>query len=96
MERLRGGERPVLGMSEACRIAPRLSGGISRLSARFVPVSDEVGRGPRLFVTPRHVKFMEMEYSVPAAAMRPVLLEMKRLFGSGSGIPSISRSNADM
>ncbi|MFD3269327.1 D-arabinono-1,4-lactone oxidase [Paenibacillus dendritiformis] len=67
------------GMSEACRIAPRLSAGISRLSARFVPVSDEVGRGPRLFVTPRHVKFMEMEYSVPASAMRPVLLEMKRL-----------------
>lgn len=67
------------GMSEACRIAPRLSAGISRLSARFVPVSDEVGRGPRLFVTPRHVKFLEMEYSVPAAAMRPVLLEMKRL-----------------
>ncbi|BFH67517.1 FAD-binding oxidoreductase [Paenibacillus dendritiformis] len=67
------------GMSEACRIAPRLSGGISRLSARFVPVTDKVGRGPRLFVTPRHVKFMEMEYSVPAAAMRPVLLEMKRL-----------------
>ncbi|MBN3525757.1 D-arabinono-1,4-lactone oxidase [Paenibacillus apiarius] len=66
------------GMSEACRLMPSLSRHVSRASARFVPVFDEVGYGHRLFVTPRHVKFNEMEYSVPAEAMRGALLDIQR------------------
>lgn len=64
-------------LSESCRLFPRLCRSVSRISAKFVPVFEEVGYGHKLFATPRLVKFNEMEYNVPASCMKAVLEEMQ-------------------
>jgi len=64
-------------LSESCRLFPSLSQSVSRISAKFVPVFEEVGYGHQLFATPRLVKFNEMEYNVPASCMKAVLEEMQ-------------------
>ncbi|GGE03779.1 FAD-binding oxidoreductase [Marinithermofilum abyssi] len=64
-------------LSEGVRLLPGLSGPVSRLSARAVPVSEEVGESHRMFATPRWVRFNEMEYAVPAEAMASVLEEIR-------------------
>lgn len=64
-------------LSEGCRLIPQLSKSVSRLSAKVVPAITEKGPSHRLFATPRLVKFNEMEYSIPADALKSVILEMK-------------------
>ncbi|CAH0118143.1 L-gulono-1,4-lactone dehydrogenase [Paenibacillus sp. CECT 9249] len=64
-------------LSEACRLFPGLCRPVSLLSAKGVPNVREVGYGHRLFATPRLVRFQEMEYNVPADAMKPVLAEIR-------------------
>lgn len=64
-------------MSEMCRVVPRLSASVSRLSAACVPVGEEVGAAHKLFATPRLVRFNEMEYSIPADALQPALEEIR-------------------
>jgi len=62
-------------MSEACRLIPKLSRSVSRLSAKAVPLITETGPSNRLFATPRLVKFSEMEYNIPAEHMQAALEE---------------------
>jgi FAD-linked oxidoreductase len=64
-------------LSEGCRLFPRLCKPVSRLSARSVPIVQEVDMSHRLFATPRLVRFNEMEYNVPADRMREVIEEIR-------------------
>ncbi|MDA8353361.1 MAG: FAD-binding protein [Firmicutes bacterium] len=64
-------------LSEAARLFPSLSPRVSRMSARGIPRFEEKGAAQSLFVTPRLVRFQEMEYAIPANALPPVLEEMK-------------------
>ncbi|SDW30823.1 FAD-linked oxidoreductase [Marininema mesophilum] len=64
-------------LSEGARIQPRISEKVSRLSAWGIPSVKETGVSRHIFVTPRKVRFFEMEYSIPAEALPSVLEEMK-------------------
>ncbi len=64
-------------LSEMCRLLPRTSAAISRLSASQVPVGRKVSHSHRLFATKRLVRFHEMEYSLPSEAMAEVIKEMQ-------------------
>ncbi|MFC4078263.1 D-arabinono-1,4-lactone oxidase [Salinithrix halophila] len=64
-------------LSESARYQPRLCAAVSRISARGIPTVKEIGMSRRVFVTPRKVRFCEMEYSIPADALPDVLREMK-------------------
>lgn len=64
-------------LSQACRSIPRLCAPVSRVSAALIPMLEEVGYTHELFATPRLVRFSEMEYNIPAAAMKPALEEIR-------------------
>ncbi|HET7522350.1 MAG TPA: D-arabinono-1,4-lactone oxidase [Bacillales bacterium] len=70
-------ENALFGLlSRGCRTFPGLCKTVSRLSARFVPVGEEVGYSHQLFTTQRLVRFNEMEHSFPAEKMETVLREI--------------------
>lgn len=72
-------ENGLLGvMSKGCRMVPKLCKPVSRLSARFVPVGNEVGYSHQLFTTKRLVRFNEMENSVPAEKMEEVVRDIRQ------------------
>lgn len=64
-------------LSEACRLQPKLSRYVSTISANTVPIGKEVGNSHELYVTPRLVKFQEMEYSVPAECMAAIIKDIQ-------------------
>ncbi|MBE3567804.1 MAG: FAD-binding protein [Thermogemmatispora sp.] len=64
-------------LSEANRLVPTLSATVSRISALGVASVDEIDYPHRIFATPRLVRFVEMEYSLPADQLRPVLEEIR-------------------
>jgi L-gulono-1,4-lactone dehydrogenase len=60
----------------ACRIGravPRLVPSINRLVAAQFASSEYVDRSHRVFTSPRRVRFLEMEYAVPRAAIHDAL-----------------------
>ncbi|MUT66487.1 D-arabinono-1,4-lactone oxidase [Paenibacillus sp. NEAU-GSW1] len=71
-------ENTLFGLlSEISRKVPGTSKWVSRLSASQVPVGSKVNYSHRLFATQRLVRFNEMEYNLPAEAMKPVIEEMR-------------------
>lgn len=68
-----------LAMCEASRLAPPLTGQLSRLTAAALPEGAEVDWSHRLFSTVRLVKFQEMEYNVPAEKAAEVLTEIRAM-----------------
>lgn len=64
-------------LSSAAKAVPRWADEISRLQARLGTAGDRVDRPYRLLATPRHVKLVETEYSVPAEAGPECLREVK-------------------
>ncbi|WP_157060234.1 D-arabinono-1,4-lactone oxidase [Paenibacillus sp. P22] len=64
-------------VSELCRKRPRVSASVSRFSASQVPVGRKVNYSHRLFSTERSVRFVEMEYNLPAEAMASAIREMR-------------------
>ena len=56
-------------LSECCRLVPSLSKPISKFSAQAIGSVEEVDYSHRLFATMRVVRFQEMEYNLPAAAL---------------------------
>lgn len=64
-------------LSEISRIVPAASKTMSQVSAMGVPVGEKKGDSHLLFVSPRLVKFNEMEYSIPAEYMGEVLKEIE-------------------
>jgi FAD-linked oxidoreductase len=67
----------LLALSVAARAIPSLADDVSRLQARLSASDDRIDRSYRVLATPRHVKLVEMEYAVPAAAGPDCLREIK-------------------
>ncbi|MFF5172775.1 D-arabinono-1,4-lactone oxidase [Micromonospora sp. NPDC000089] len=66
----------------ACRLGravPALAPGISAVSARALTARTYTGRSDRVFCTPRRVRFVEMEYALPRAALPEALAALRRI-----------------
>jgi FAD-linked oxidoreductase len=66
----------------ACRLGravPALAPGISAVSARALTERRYTGRSDRVFCTPRRVRFVEMEYGLPRAALPEALAALRRI-----------------
>ncbi|MET7804179.1 D-arabinono-1,4-lactone oxidase [Micromonospora chersina] len=66
----------------ACRLGravPALVPGISAISARALTERTYTGRSDQVFCTPRRVRFVEMEYALPRAALPTALAELRRI-----------------
>jgi L-gulono-1,4-lactone dehydrogenase len=65
-----------------CRLgaaAPRLVPGLNRFAAGQFAASEYVDRSYRVFTTPRRVRFLEMEYAVPRAALPQAFAGLRRV-----------------
>jgi L-gulonolactone oxidase len=62
---------------QAGRVAPGWTSALNRLCARVVGSSEYIGPAHRVFPTPRHVRFHEVEYAVPAAHGPDCLREIR-------------------
>ncbi|MEU5939506.1 D-arabinono-1,4-lactone oxidase [Micromonospora sp. NPDC047548] len=66
----------------ACRLGravPALAPAISAVSARALTERTYTGRSDTVFCTPRRVRFMEMEYALPRAALPSALDALRRI-----------------
>ncbi|WP_328340782.1 D-arabinono-1,4-lactone oxidase [Micromonospora sp. NBC_00421] len=66
----------------ACRLGravPALAPAISAVSARALTERTYTGRSDTVFCTPRRVRFVEMEYGIPRAALPQALAELRRI-----------------
>jgi FAD/FMN-containing dehydrogenase len=64
-----------------CRLgaaAPRLVPGLNRFAAGQFAHSEYVDRSYRVFTSPRRVRFLEMEYAVPRAALPDAFAGLRR------------------
>ncbi len=65
-----------------CRLgaaAPRLVPGLNRFAAGQFAHSEYVDRSYRVFTSPRRVRFLEMEYAVPRAALPDAFAGLRRV-----------------
>ena len=65
----------------ACRVGaavPRLVPSINRIAAGRFAASEYVDRSYRVFTSPRRVRFLEMEYAVPRAALPAAFTGLRR------------------
>ncbi|MCX6466446.1 MAG: FAD-binding protein [Pseudonocardiales bacterium] len=65
----------------ACRVgaaAPRLVPLINRVAARTMAATEYTDRSYRVFTSPRRVRFLEMEYAVPRAALPEAFAGLRR------------------
>ncbi|MFA4929778.1 MAG: D-arabinono-1,4-lactone oxidase [Patulibacter sp.] len=70
-------ETGVLGaLSEIGRRAPRSIPRLNRSIVRMAGTSVRTDRSDRIFASPRHVRFVEMEYAYPREAAEPALREI--------------------
>ena len=72
-----------------CRLgaaAPRLVPSINRFAAGQFAASEYVDRSYRVFTSPRRVRFLEMEYAVPAGGAACAFTGLRRAV-SGTGRP---------
>ncbi len=65
-------------LSEICRLFPRSSRFISRLSAKGVGTTEIAAHSYQLFATPRLVRFREIEYSIPLHHMKAAIQEIRQ------------------
>ncbi|MGI5211598.1 D-arabinono-1,4-lactone oxidase [Plantactinospora sp. CA-290183] len=68
----------------ACRLgraAPTLVPAISAVAARALGARTYTARSDRVFCTPRRVRFQEMEYALPRAALPEALAGLRRVIG---------------
>jgi L-gulono-1,4-lactone dehydrogenase len=79
-----------LGFDLVCRTArrfPSLAPRVSRLVESGVAERDLIDRSDRVFSSPRHVKFVEMEYGIPVEAVPEAVGRIRELTGSLSFPP---------
>jgi L-gulono-1,4-lactone dehydrogenase len=70
-----------LAHGAACRVgaaAPRLVPLINRIAAGSMASAEYVDRSYRVFTSPRRVRFLEMEYAVPRAALPEAFAGLRR------------------
>jgi L-gulono-1,4-lactone dehydrogenase len=73
---------PNLAFGAVCRVGRRRPSLAPRL-ARMIPGSgriDYIDRSDKVFTSPRYVRFWEMEYAIPRAALPEALQRVRRLF----------------
>jgi L-gulonolactone oxidase len=73
---------PNLAFGAVCRVG-RWRPSLTPWLARLLPGSgriDYVDRSDKVFTSPRHVRFWEMEYAIPRAALPEALNRVRRLF----------------
>ena len=63
----------------SARKAPRLVPSLNRLASRTMAPRTYTDAAPRVFTSPRRVRFVEMEYAVPRADVVDVLRELRTL-----------------
>jgi L-gulonolactone oxidase len=68
----------LAAISEAGRAVPRAIPRLNRLVTRLAGTSIRTDRSDRIFASPRHVRFVEMEYALPRAAAEPALRAILR------------------
>ena len=74
-------ENGALGLlQELTRAWPATTPAVAQVMGMALGASREVEASHRVFATPRLVKFVEMEYALPAEALRDVLAEMRAAF----------------
>lgn len=66
-------------LSEMSRNIPKTAKLVSQVSALGVPVGESINKSYLQYVTPRLVKFNEMEYSVAEASLESVIRELDEL-----------------
>lgn len=64
-------------LSEVCRLFPKSSRTISRLSAKAIGTTNIAANSHELFATPRLVKFREIEYSIPLQHFKSAIQELR-------------------
>ena len=72
------------GVCRLGRLLPAVVPAVSAVAARALTARTYTGRSDRVFCTPRRVRFIEMEYAVPRAAMPSVLAALPRII---AGLP---------
>ena len=73
-------ENTLFGLlCRTCRRFPRLVPPLNRLSTRVLSTQSYSNSSHRVFVTPRAVRFVEMEYAVPRESVGAVLGEVRAL-----------------
>ena len=73
------------------RAVPALVPTINAVAARALTARSYTGRSDRVFCTPRRVRFVEMEYGLPRAALPEALAALRRLVDR---LPLSSRSRS--
>jgi L-gulono-1,4-lactone dehydrogenase len=71
-----------VGFGLACRVGrrfPSLAPAIAKVVAAALSERDLVDRSDRIFASPRHVRFVEMEYGVPLADLGEVVDRVRHL-----------------
>lgn len=69
-------------LAGACRLGravPALAPGISSVAARVLTERHYTGPSDTVFCSPRRVRFVEMEYALPRAALAPALADLRRI-----------------
>jgi len=73
-------ENTVIGaVCRLCRAAPAVTPTMLRTVAKFFSARDYTERSDLVFTSPRRVRFMEMEYGVPRAALPEVFAGLRRI-----------------
>ncbi len=67
------------GVCRVCRAVPRWTPTLLRTTARFFSARDYTERSDLVFTSPRRVRFVEMEYGLPRAALPDALAGLRRL-----------------
>jgi FAD-linked oxidoreductase len=70
-------------LSELARLAPGLSQAICRLEGAAIGEQTRVDDSWKVFATPRHVRFEEMEYALPRAALPAVVADIRAALARG-------------
>jgi L-gulonolactone oxidase len=73
-------ENTVLGgVCRLCRAIPSWTPGLLRATAKAFSPRDYTERSDLVFTSPRRVKFVEMEYGLPRAALPEAFAELRRI-----------------
>ncbi|MDB5099182.1 MAG: FAD-binding protein [Cyanobacteria bacterium RYN_339] len=70
-------------LSEAARLVPGLSRAVCQVEAAAIGGQTQIDDSYKIFATPRHVRFEEMEYALPRAALPAVIADVRAALTRG-------------
>lgn len=74
-----------VALGAVCRVGravPAAMPGLARLVAGFFSPVSYTNRSDRIFTTPRRIRFLEMEYALPRAALPEAFTQLRRIVAS--------------